>query len=212
MTGSLESACHGAVVLAAGPSTRFGEPKQLLVWNGEPLVRRAARCAVDAGLWPVVVVVGARCEEVRGALAGLPIATAAVRDLAAGLSGSIRLGLARLTECAPGIDGVALLPCDQPLVDATDLVALVAAAEASGLPIAAASGAGGLGLPALFRAAVLSELFAVDGDGGARAVIGRDPARVTSVPLEHCDVDVDTPEDWVRALALGRRAARRASP
>lgn len=196
----------GAVVLAAGPSTRFGEPKQLLCWQGEPLVRRAARLAVDAGLWPVVVVVGARCEQVRAALAGLPVATTAVKDLAEGLSGSIRCGLARLTECAPRIGGVVLLACDQPLVEAAHLAALVAAAEATGAPIVASAYGGGVGLPALFGAPVLAELAALDGDAGARSVLTRDPARVVAVPLADGEVDVDTPEDWARALALGRRA------
>src|SRR5512138_244962 len=63
----------GAAVLAAGGSARLGRPKQLLVLDGEPLVRRAARAALEAGFAPVVVVVGAHEAEVRAALSGLAV-------------------------------------------------------------------------------------------------------------------------------------------
>ena len=59
----------GAVILAAGPSTRLGYSKQLIIHEGEPLVRRAAIAAVEAGASPVVVVLGADAEEIMPALA-----------------------------------------------------------------------------------------------------------------------------------------------
>lgn len=199
MTRSCGGGCLGGVVLAAGKSLRLGQPKQLLVLDGEPLVRRAARAAVEAGLWPVVVVVGDHADEVRGALAGLPVATVANAQYASGMASSLRRGLARLAECAPDAAGVVVLTCDQPRVTARHVEALAAASRQGGKPIAASSYAGALGVPALFAAAVFPELHALEGDQGARGVIGRDPARVCAVPLEGGELDVDTPEDWVRA-------------
>jgi molybdenum cofactor cytidylyltransferase len=196
-----EAAGLGAVVLAAGPSSRLGQPKQLLEWEGEPLVRRAARTALDAGLWPVVVVLGARCDEVRAALAGMPLATVHNAAFAEGLAGSIRAGLHRLRVCAPAVKGAVLLACDQPLVDPAHLGALATAAESAGKPIAASAYAGTLGMPALFAASIFPELLRLQADAGARRVIAREEARVTSVPLAGGELDVDTPDDWARALA-----------
>jgi molybdenum cofactor cytidylyltransferase len=200
-----ETCCgYGAVVLAAGASRRLGAPKQLLPWHGEPLVRRATRSAMDAGLWPVVVVLGARADEVRAVLAGMPIATVTNAAFAEGLGGSIRVGLHRLRVCAPEVKGVVFLACDQPLVEAAHLAALAVAAHAGDKPIAASAYGGALGVPALFAASIFPELLKLPGDAGARRVISREPTRVVSVPLPGGELDVDTPEDWKRALAEGK--------
>jgi molybdenum cofactor cytidylyltransferase len=200
-----DAAGLGGIVLAAGGSRRLGTPKQLLQLQGEPLVRRAARAAVEAGLWPAVVVVGHRCDEVRAALAGLPVVTAANPAFAEGMAGSIRLGLARLLECAPAARGVVLLACDQPAVAAPHLLALAAAARREGKPIAASTYAGAMGVPALFAAALFPALCALEGDAGARRLLAGDAARVATVPLTQGELDVDTPEDWARAVELARR-------
>jgi molybdenum cofactor cytidylyltransferase len=191
----------GSVVLAAGCSRRLGTCKQLLQLGGEPLVRRAARVAVEAGLWPVVVVVGDRAEEVRAALAGLPVVTVGSVGVLQGLSRSIRLGLERLAECSPGACGVVVLACDQPAVGAAHLLAL-AAARSDRTPVAASSYAGVLGMPALFPAALFPELRALTGEGGCGDLLERHAARVQPVPLPGGELDVDTPEDWARAQRL----------
>lgn len=191
----------GSIVLAAGCSRRLGTPKQLLELGGEPLVRRAARVALEAGLWPVVVVVGDRAEEVRAALAGLPVVTVANAVVLQGLSGSIRVGLERLTECAPGARGVVMMACDQPAVQAGHLRALAAAQRNPGA-LVASSYAGALGVPALVPAALFPELRALTGEGGCGELLSRHAPRVVPVPLPGGDLDVDTPEDWARAKRL----------
>jgi len=193
---------YGAVILAAGASRRLGALKQLLSWHGEPLVRRCARLAMDAGLWPVVVVLGARADEVRAVLAGMPLATVTNPAFAEGLGGSIRVGLHRLRVCAPDVKGAVFLACDQPLVEPAHLGALAQAALAGDKPIAASAYGGTLGVPALFAASIFPELLKLPGDAGARRVIAREPGRVASVPLPDGEVDVDTPEDWRRALSV----------
>ena len=58
MTQQREDARVGALLLAAGSSTRMGKNKMLMEINGETVLRRAAKTAVEAGLNPVVVVTG----------------------------------------------------------------------------------------------------------------------------------------------------------
>ncbi len=104
-----DTQAFGAVVLTGEAAGVTGAEA-----GREPPVRIAARAAVDAGLWPVAVVVRRDAEETRAALAGLPVATtlddAPRPDRATG----IRRGLARLRECAPGLGGVMVLDAPRP--------------------------------------------------------------------------------------------------
>jgi molybdenum cofactor cytidylyltransferase len=190
---------HGAVVLAAGGSTRLGRPKQLLELDGEPLVRRAARRASEAGFDPVVVVVGAEGEAVARALGEAFVAVRNPR-WSTGAASSIRRGVEALCAARPDVDGALLVTCDQPLVEARHLVALRAALGPDQL-IAASRYAGTLGVPALFSRAVFGELFALTGESGAKRVVMRDLRRVAEVELPEAGRDVDTEADW-RALTV----------
>jgi molybdenum cofactor cytidylyltransferase len=164
----------GAIVLADDPGPMAGLPRR------EPTaaVRQAVRAAVEAGLWPVVVVVGAGTDLIRGTLAGLPVVTCAGAEPGC----AIRLGLARLSECAPGARAVVLLRCDGPPARAGHLDALAAAAIREGKPIAASAHDGALGVPALFAAALFPEL-ARAGDPDGVPVLAADPGRVVRVDV-----------------------------
>jgi molybdenum cofactor cytidylyltransferase len=171
----------GAVVLAAGAAGVPGAVAERGPGNGPPPARDAARAAVEAGFWPVVVVVGRDAEAARSVLAGLPVATVLDDVPNPDASTGIRRGLARMRECAPGLRGALILDCARP-TDAPHLVALAAALRAGGRPIAASAIEGALGLPALFAAEFLPELIALAAGEGAAAVLARDAARVTPVP------------------------------
>lgn len=199
----MTAARHGAVVLAAGGSARLGRPKQLLELAGEPLVRRAARAAAEAGYSPVVVVVGADPAAVTAALAGAACVAVENPDWRTGVASSIRRGLAALSSLRPDADGVLLAVCDQPLADAAHLARLAGALADGGHAIAASSYAGTAGVPALFTRPVLDELRALEGERGAKQVVARDPGRVALVPLPGGERDVDTDADWDGLL--GRR-------
>src|SRR5437868_15543302 len=81
------------IVLAAGASRRMGSNKMLLELEGEPLVRRAARRALEAGLSPVVVVLGREADRARAALAGLRVEIALNPDFTGPTSRSLQAGL-----------------------------------------------------------------------------------------------------------------------
>ncbi|HEY0757641.1 MAG TPA: nucleotidyltransferase family protein [Acidisarcina sp.] len=93
------------LVLAAGGSRRLGQPKQLLELDGEALLRRTVRIAVEAGCGRVVVVLGAGAEALRLQVAGLPAEVVVNAEWEQGMGGSIRAGLEALGLDAGRVDG-----------------------------------------------------------------------------------------------------------
>jgi molybdenum cofactor cytidylyltransferase len=188
----------GAVILAAGGSSRFGEPKQLLNFRGETLVRRAVRAAKEAHCTPIVVVVGKSGNAIRNELRATPVIVVENAEWQCGLGTSIRSGL---RECAGSIEAVVLLACDQPLVDATIVAGLVAAREKTGKAIIASSYADTLGVPALFDRSCFDDLLALPDNAGAKALIAARPNDIASIAFEDGAIDVDTPADFQRLIA-----------
>ncbi|RKI40449.1 nucleotidyltransferase family protein [Corallococcus sp. AB004] len=188
------------VLLAAGGSSRLGQPKQLLRHEGMSLVRRAAERALAAS--PVVaVVLGARRDDVAAELDGLAVRCVDNPDWALGQGSSLHAGLRALP---PDVDGALLMLCDQLRVDAPHLRSLIATFERTRAPIIASTYAGTRGVPALFSHALFPELEALPPTGGARGLIARDPSRVVEVPLPGGEEDVDTAEDALRLTRPGR--------
>ncbi len=180
------------VLLAAGASRRLGRPKQLLVWQGETLVRRAARAALEAGVDELIAVVGAERGAVAAEVADLPARVVENERWPEGIGGSIAAGV-RAASCP----AVLLLLADQPGVDAALLAALIAAMEAGHERVACAYG-GVIGVPALFSApSDLAALRALSGVQGARPLL-RSGVPVRAIPAEQAAHDIDGEEDWQR--------------
>jgi len=201
------SANHVAgLILAAGAAARMGRPKQLLDWDGRPLVRVAAETALAARLNPVLAVVGSAHAEVMAALAGLAVQCVPNPDYAAGQSTSLRAGIAALP---PEVEAVIVLLGDQPFVTAPIVERLVVEWRASASPIVAPVYAGQRGNPVLFARAIFPELLAIQGDQGARGVLAANPARIHLVPFDDARplADIDTPDDYerLRQSAVGSK-------
>lgn len=198
----MERADVAAVVLAAGGSARFGSDlKQLARFDGETLVHRAARTALEAGLAPVLVVVGCRGEAVAAAVADLPVTVVQSAEWAEGQSRSVTAGLAALpaeTEAA------IFVPCDQPRLDAATLERIAATFRDTRAPAVVPVFEGRRGSPVLFARALFGELTRITGDEGGRQVLSRHAGKIAQVELEREEplLDVDTPEDLA---ALARR-------
>ena len=109
---------HGLVVLAAGASRRLGEPKQLLRFEGESLVRRTVRAGLSTAPSQAVLVLGATPGDIAAEIAGLPVARVACPQWQAGLGASLATGLGALDA---GIAGALVLVCDQPALEGAHL-------------------------------------------------------------------------------------------
>jgi CTP:molybdopterin cytidylyltransferase MocA len=187
-----------SALLAAGASARFGRPKQLVHFGGEPLVRRAIAATVLAEIAGSAVVLGANGEEVARALDERVVQL--TNELwAEGIASSIRTAV----RWAEGLDADAIivLLADQPLIDSTHTARLIAAWP--GTAGAAASEYDGvLGAPAIFGRELFDRLLALSGDCGAGRML-RTLEDVASVPCPKAAIDIDTPID-LETLAYGR--------
>jgi molybdenum cofactor cytidylyltransferase len=187
----------GAIVLAAGSSSRMGQPKQLLPIDGQPMVRRVTEAMCESGLGQVVVVVGAHAEAVTAALAGLPVEIVTNQDWAEGMSTSLRAGLGAL---GPEVQAVLIALADQPALTPDLLRTLVARHQSSGAPITAPFYRGQRGNPVLFDRNLFPELLAVEGDRGGRALFARYHGQIECLEVDDPAViqDIDTYEDYER--------------
>lgn len=188
------------IVLAAGESSRYGQPKQLLDWKGEPFVRAVARTALQAGLSPVVVVTGANREQVESSVNDLDVSTIYNEQWKTGQASSIRTGLDALA-IAHKAGGAIFLLADQPQLTTSVLRALVEK-HAEGLyPIVAPMVIDRRANPVLFDQTTFPDLLTLEGDIGGRAIFHKH--RVEYLPW-HDDrllLDVDTPEMYQRLIA-----------
>jgi len=191
------------VLLAAGTSSRFGDDNKLLATvDGEPVVRRAARTLVDAGVDPVVVVVGHEGNRVRDAVSDLPVEIVVNDAYEAGQSTSVRAGIGALGDTdTPGDadtppDAAVIALGDMPLVDPETVETLVAAYAAGAGDALAAAYDGDRGNPVLFDRRFFDRLVAVDGDvGGREILLESDASALVAVGDPGVRRDVDRPED-----------------
>jgi CTP:molybdopterin cytidylyltransferase MocA len=192
------------VLLAAGEGSRFGRPKALAEFEGEPLADRGVRLLAAGGTAPVVVVTGAVTVELAWDLAGVIVAhNPAWRS---GMGSSLAVGL-RALPATSGAAVVALV--DQPLVGPEAVRRLIAAYR-GGAPVAVAAYRGQARNPVLLAREHWAEVIGrAVGDVGARPFLRAHPELVTLVECGDTGdpADADTPAD----LAAFTRRARRVS-
>jgi molybdenum cofactor cytidylyltransferase len=215
------------MILAAGASTRFGEPKQLLDWRGEPFIRVVTQTALNAGLSPVVVVTGANADEVESRIKDLPVIIARNESWQSGQASSVRAGinallplplpnppqiqmdLGRVTAEGPlssaegrvGPGSAIFLLADQPQIKADVIRALIEHHAAELYPIVAP-----LVMmeqranPVLFDRVTFPDLLALEGDVGGRAIFSKYSVEYLPWHDDRLLLDVDKPEDYQRLI------------
>jgi molybdenum cofactor cytidylyltransferase len=186
-----------AIVLAAGASTRMGANKLLLELGGERLLHRAVRTALEAGLSPVLVILGHEAERARASLGALPCRSVLNPAPARGLGSSVATGVAAVPDDAAA---AVVILADMPGVTAAMLKALAARHRATGALLVVSEYGGIVAPPVLYDRRLFPELAALDGETAGRAVIERYQAEaaVERWPAAAL-LDVDAPADLARA-------------
>ena len=186
------------VVLAAGAATRMGRNKLLLELEVTSLLRRAASRALAAGLAPVVVVLGHDADRARAELDGLTVEVALNPGYRAGLSGSLRAGIAALPD---HVAAAVVLLADMPFVTSHMLATLVDRFRRGSAPLVISEYEGAYAPPALYRRSLFRDLLRARGDSAGRETIRRHRAEAEVVRWPAWAMrDIDTPEDYSRSV------------
>jgi CTP:molybdopterin cytidylyltransferase MocA len=209
----------GAVVLAAGSSSRMpGSQKLLLEFDGRPMVRHAVEAASEGGCHQVVVVYSA--SDVKDAIGG---AAELVHnpDAHTGMASSLKAGLRALR---PEIEAAVVLLGDQPLVGSRTVAAVLRAWRREGsrpaVAVSKRQNGSNEGLPArggahwtppvVLAREMWDQVYALDGDAGARQILDGHPELLDTVPAPGRPDDIDTPDDYAKILSLfPRRKSRK---
>lgn len=193
----------GAVVLAAGTSTRMGSNKLLADVQGKPMIVQTVTCIAASQIENIVVVVGNDAQAIQLALQNCNVSFVENPYYADGLSTSLRAGVAALQNSC---DAILVCLGDMPLIDPRDINRMIAAFNPTEhrnivVPVFERT----FGNPVLWGAEHFMALLACDGDRGARSLLEKLEEDVVQISVDNQSVilDADTPE----ALATIRSIA-----
>jgi molybdenum cofactor cytidylyltransferase len=186
-----------AIVLAAGASTRYGQPKQLLPVGGKTMLQHVVDVVLASPVDQTIVVLGHRAGEIRATLEDRPADIVTNEEWEAGMSTSVQAGLRVIR---PDVQAALFVLADQPAITPEIIAALLGRYRETGAHIVVPTYRGKRGNPALFDRSLFAELFKVQDDRGGRQLVEmyRDRAERVKVGSEAVLVDVDTEEDYNR--------------
>ena len=185
----------GAVILAAGVSSRMGEPKQLLRLGGKTLLEQVLDNARSAAVDEIVVVLGAAAENIRQQIDLSHTKVVINSSYQQGMGTSLGAGLAALD---PAINAVLILLGDQPFVRPTTLDRICEEYRRSHAQIVIPLYHGFRGNPVLLDRSVFPEVMALSGDVGCRAIFGNHLKGIVKLPVDDVGIllDIDSKADF----------------
>lgn len=186
------------VILAAGESRRFGSPKVLIEIEGEPLVHRIAKIALESYLQPVLVVTGAY-PEISSNLSNLDVNIVENPSWKLGQSSSVKVAINALPE---HVQAVIFLLGDQPFITSSLLKSLLHAFAISQAPIIAPMVNGQRANPILFSRETFHDLMNMTGDAGGRQIFEKFPLQFIPWEDEKLLFDIDTLDDLAKLMKL----------
>lgn len=203
--GGMTKRPTAGIVLAAGMSTRLGRPKHLITLDGKTLLARVVAAALESELAEVILVLGHEAGRVLAAL-GSPRCQERLRTVVNeryedGMAGSLHAGLLPVKEQYPA---VMFLLGDQPLIDAGIINLLLRRFWSSNKDICVPVQGERRGNPVCFSHRFYEQILGIQGDKGAREIIGSHPRDVLLVEIDSPSLflDIDCAEDLERLLAL----------
>jgi molybdenum cofactor cytidylyltransferase len=188
------------IVLAAGASTRMGRNKLFFDIEGESLLRRTVKRAIEAGLDPVIVVAGYEADRTIDALSDLHCSPVVNAEYARGINSSVRTGIRAV---APHVGAAVVLLADMPFITSAMIGALVERYRSAPCPLVVSRYDDVNAPPTLYDRALFGELLATEGEGCGKHVVKRHlgEAVIVAWPAEAL-TDLDVPEEYDRVRTL----------
>ncbi len=184
------------IVLAAGASSRLGQPKQLIeTKDDQPLIVDLLEKALYAKCESVIVVLGSTVELIRPKISHLPVHQVFNSRWREGVGSSVSAGIRALMEGHPKANGALFLLCDQPLVSAGLMREMLKKFGKTEKPLVACRYGGTVGVPALFGKQFFPELADLQGYQGAKKIILKHQSEAEWIDFPEGVFDIDTKED-----------------
>ncbi len=185
------------VLLAAGKSSRFGKPKQLLKWKESNLLQYAIDIAKDSIATHVKLVLGANYDLILQSINVDSVEVIRNVSWKKGLGSSVAFGVKSMVRNYPEADGVLVMLADQPLINSEYLNKIIASFNSNRKQIITSTYDNKKqGVPALFDSCYFKELIELNDDEGAKHLIKRHSAHVKTVKHDIENLDIDTFEDY----------------
>ncbi len=189
------------LILAAGPSHRFGKPKQLLEYKGKSLLENSIDSALKSTVGPVIVITGANHSKLERIFKKYDsIKVFHNKNWAKGLSSSIQKGLNSARKSYPNLYGILIMLCDQPLISHEYVIDMIRSHYTYGKKIIASGYGGSYGVPVFFHKTIFGYLDKISESDGAKTVITKLKQDVHVIPNPDAEIDVDTPESYKKLL------------
>lgn len=189
---------HGILILAAGNASRFGSPKQLLLYHHKTFIRRIAEEAMTAFGDQLIVVTGANASLVEAEITDLTFVRN--EEWQDGMGSSISKGMKEMMRSFPALQDVIILVCDQPHVSADLLLQMAAQKQSTGKGMVACAYNNTIGTPALFDKQYFNALSTLSGQQGAKVLLQQFRDDVATVDFPSGHIDIDTTEDYERLI------------
>ena len=193
------------LILSAGYSSRMGRLKALLPFGDETVIHRQIRCFNDAGISDIFVVTGFESIRINNELKDSSVITVHNAGYSEGMFSSVQTGLRAIDSEL--FSGVIMLPVDYPLINPFILQTLMKEFSKKTSPIIYPCYCGKKGHPPLFSTGLNAEIINHSGENGIKGVLYRynDQARYIDMNNADCLVDMDTVEDYRKALERYRK-------
>lgn len=191
---------YGIIILAAGNSSRLGEPKQLLQYQNKSLIRHITEAAIEAIDSPVIIVTGSNQNLIMEDLNNMAVHFVQNNEWHEGMGSSVHVGISELLKLNPTLQSLIIAVSDQPFVTSQLFLQLIEKAGITEKNIVACSYENTIGTPVLFKNKYFDSLLSLSGSQGAKKLLKQFEDDVASIPFSLGGIDIDTKEDYQKLL------------
>lgn len=182
------------LILAAGSSSRLGQPKQLLKFQGDTLINRICKTATSVSS-SVNVILGSNSQMIRQAIKSQSVRTHHFENWNEGMGSTIAFGVEQILQKSPNTSDILILVCDQIKTSSELLNSLIQSHIEQKNDTTASSYKGTLGVPAIFGQSTFKELIKLSGEKGAKSIIQNESFLTGSIEFSDGHLDIDCQDD-----------------